>query len=90
MMSLYCCWISRLSKSVGEIVLIVSRLEENTFNLQFRHRNAVRVSACRAVSHSKKAHSTNPGNVCRIKCGILRFRIKMVHFYFNEKQKINK
>lgn len=37
LMSLYCCWISKLSKSVGEIVLMVSRLEVNTFNLQFGH-----------------------------------------------------
>lgn len=36
LMSLYCCWISKLSKSVGEMVLMVSRLEENTFNLHFR------------------------------------------------------
>ncbi len=49
LMSLYCCWISKLSKSVGEMVLMVSRLEENTFNLQFRHRDteASEVNACR-------------------------------------------
>lgn len=37
LMSLYCCWISKLSKSVGEIVLMVSRLGENTFNLKERN-----------------------------------------------------
>lgn len=42
LMSLYCCWISRLSKSVGEMVLMVSRLEENTFNLQFTVRQTDR------------------------------------------------
>lgn len=49
LMSLYCCWISRLSKSVGEMVLMVSRLEQNTFNLQFRHGDtkASKVSAYR-------------------------------------------
>lgn len=49
LMSLYCCWISRLSKSVGEMVLMVSRLVEvHTFNLQgHRERERVtRVSAC--------------------------------------------
>lgn len=47
LMSLYCCWISKLSKSVGEMVLMVSKLEENTFNLQFRYRDtkASKVSA---------------------------------------------
>lgn len=38
LMSLYCCWISKLSKSVGEIVLMVSRLGENAFNLERENR----------------------------------------------------
>lgn len=33
LMSLYCCWISKLSKSVGEMVLMVSEQEGSTFNL---------------------------------------------------------
>ena len=54
-MSLYCCWISKLSKSVGDIVLMVSRQEENTFNLQSRNRK----TKASAVSDSRKKTLNN-------------------------------
>lgn len=66
LMSLYCCWISKLSKSVGEMVLMVSRLEENTFNLQFRHKDtkASKVSAYRERRRHDNRSFTRLANTC--------------------------
>lgn len=41
LMSLYCCWISKLSKSVGEMVLMVSKLRGNAFNLEAKEKRHI-------------------------------------------------
>lgn len=58
LMSLYCCWISKLSKSVGEMVLMVSRLKENTFNLEFGHGETQASVRERRGHNAKKFHKT--------------------------------
>lgn len=41
LMSLYCCWISKLSKSVGEMVLMVSEQEGSSFNLRRQNKERI-------------------------------------------------
>jgi len=75
LMSLYCCWISKLSKSVGEMVLMLSRLEENTFNLQFRHRDtkapklSTRTEKGGNNAWYQKLHKTDRWNVHKLMFG---------------------
>lgn len=92
LMSLYCCWISKLSKSVGEIVLMLSRLEKNAFNLQFGHRNTD--SQC---MHSRERSLHNTRSFTTLTLEIferqslkIKLQKQMVHFYFPYKTKKKK
>lgn len=88
LMSLYCCWISKLSKSVGEMVLMVSRLEKNSFNLH-------KETNTKAQKHPKLACTEKEEVLCIIldtyrwnvwEPGIRRFSSTNIYFCFNRSQ----
>lgn len=92
LMSLYCCWISKLSKSVGEIVLMLSRLEKNAFNLQFGHRNTD--SQCmdsrERSLHNTRSFTTLTLEIFERQSLKIKLQKQMVHFYFPYKKKKKK
>lgn len=76
LMSLYCCWISKLSKSVGERVLMVSALEEDAFNLEVqtrgteKRRNSVCGQKGRGDAWRRELRETDPLKLCRVTVGL--------------------
>lgn len=89
LMSLYCCWISKLSKSVGEIVLMLSRLEKNAFNLQFGHRNTDGqcMDSRERSLHNTRSFTTLTLEIFERQSLKIKLQKQMVHFYFPYKTK---